>query len=333
MLRQNNFDFLRLLFSSLVILSHSFPLTNQPEILILLNQHVTLGEISVQAFFVMSGYLIFTSMKSSKSLLNYFWKRCIRLFPGLFIMLLLTIIYLPFLNSEILKQEDYYTYLPNCLSLFFIQHRIANVFVNNPYPFAINGSLWSLSYEFLMYIYIGFLFVFRGFKYLKFIVIPSFFIFYIFHLFSSDFLKYYMLHLHIESLQFYRLATFFMAGACLTYFKINALQNKYVLLIMFTLFVLSIKFEFYNETAPFIFTLLLIPFAISYHKRLQIPKYFGDISYGVYIYGFIVQQSIMYFLNLKAFPLFITSIIITYTFAYFSWHYIEKKALKWKSII
>lgn len=330
--RQNNFDFLRLLFSSLVILSHSFPLTHKPEILGVINPEFTFGEISVQAFFIMSGYLIFISMKNSKSVISYFWKRIIRLFPGLFIMLFLTVLFLPLINTDILNQSDYYSYLPNCLSLFLVQYHVSGIFTENPYPLAINGSLWSLSYEFLMYVFIGFLFIFKKFKYLNLIIITTFIVFYFLNIFNPEFLKYYMIRIRIDSLQFYRLATFFMAGAILSFVKSPLFNNKFFQFSLLITLVLSIKYSFYNESAPIILSLLIIPFANSYNKNIQIPKSFGDISYGVYVYGFIVQQSIMYFFNLTTLPLFILSIIITYTFAYFSWHYIEKEALKWRSI-
>ncbi|WP_291123364.1 acyltransferase family protein [Empedobacter sp. UBA7620] len=76
----NNFDFLRLIFASLVIVSHSFPLTGKQEWFeVHTNGQFGLGSLSVNIFFVLSGYLIFISLKYSKTIKNYLWKRLLRL--------------------------------------------------------------------------------------------------------------------------------------------------------------------------------------------------------------------------------------------------------------
>jgi peptidoglycan/LPS O-acetylase OafA/YrhL len=61
---------------------------------------------------------------------------------------------------------------------------------------------------------------------------------------------------------------------------------------------------------------------------------FGDPSYGVYIYGFVVQQTLMYYcypsISLMAF--LGLSIAISLLLGYISWHLIEKRALRWKKL-
>ena len=84
---ENNFDFLRLVFSSAVIFSHSFPLTGKEEIFtVLTNNQLGLGGLSVNVFFALSGYLIFISLKHSKTIKNYLWKRLLRLYPALIVL-------------------------------------------------------------------------------------------------------------------------------------------------------------------------------------------------------------------------------------------------------
>jgi peptidoglycan/LPS O-acetylase OafA/YrhL len=65
----------------------------------------------------------------------------------------------------------------------------------------------------------------------------------------------------------------------------------------------------------------------------NIGQKIGDISYGVYIYAFIVQQALMYYFGLGTFELTLASIIITYILAYGSWHLIEKKMLTYKNLL
>ena len=74
----NNFDFLRLLFATFVIITHSYPLTGAPEI-DWLNQltekQLTFSYIGVRGFFIISGYLIFESLIRSETLASYAKKR------------------------------------------------------------------------------------------------------------------------------------------------------------------------------------------------------------------------------------------------------------------
>lgn len=80
--RSNNFNFRRLFFAGLVIILHLFPLTNKSEFYeVLTNGQFSLGSLSVDCFFVMSGYLIMTACNEAKlpkiisgktwSLINY----------------------------------------------------------------------------------------------------------------------------------------------------------------------------------------------------------------------------------------------------------------------
>lgn len=76
---KNNFNFLRLLFSTLVIFSHSFDLAGVSDLLSDWTKTISFGGVAVAFFFVLSGYLIFQSLNNSKSLYEYYWKRVLRL--------------------------------------------------------------------------------------------------------------------------------------------------------------------------------------------------------------------------------------------------------------
>lgn len=79
--------------------------------------------------------------------------------------------------------------------------------------------------------------------------------------------------------------------------------------------------------------LIVLCASLSPVKGLStITKYIGDLSYGLYIYGFPVQQTLVYFFRPDANTLIISSILVTAVFAYMSWHLIEKPALKLKNL-
>lgn len=334
--RSNNFDFLRLLFASLVIISHSFPLTGQKEIFdIVTNSQLTLGSLSVDCFFIMSGYLIMMSLQRSKSPYEYLWKRLLRLYPAYIILLIITMLLLPLVyeGKNILEESTYLSYLPNALSLYKIQYQVAGVFENNPYPRAINGSLWSLCYEFTMYLALLCLFPLRKHKYLKFIVLFIFFTSFILFTSETYLLGNTMKKIFLQPTEFYKLCTYFMAGASLVFFNIRKINSLTTRFILFALLIGSLYFNIYRWLGP-----ILLPFFIllaGIHKSKVIGdtgKVLGDISYGVYIYGFLIQQTLVYYFGLQTFSLMIISIIITYIIAFASWHLIEKTSLKYKNI-
>lgn len=60
----------------------------------------------------------------------------------------------------------------------------------------------------------------------------------------------------------------------------------------------------------------------------------GDISYGVYIYAFPVQQAIIYFIpQISPLNTFLFSLLPTIALAILSWNYIESPSLKLKGKI
>lgn len=152
----NNFDTLRLLFAVLVILSHSFPLTRgsndtEPLSRLTLGQ-VTFGNISVWAFFVISGFLITRSWQRSPKVLKYLKRRVARIYPGFIVTAVVTALAIvPF-------AADPASYRPISLGQF-LGHTLrldtfptSPVFVHNPGGGALNGSLWSVPYEFWCYL-------------------------------------------------------------------------------------------------------------------------------------------------------------------------------------
>ena len=95
--RSNNFDFIRLIFATFVIISHSYVLSGDTEgdfLYRITNGQTMLSHIGVSGFFVVSGYLVFQSLCRSLSVREYFIKRVRRIVPALFVMLCITLLML-----------------------------------------------------------------------------------------------------------------------------------------------------------------------------------------------------------------------------------------------
>jgi peptidoglycan/LPS O-acetylase OafA/YrhL len=157
--RDNNFNLIRILAAIAVLISHCFVLsTGDPEAEPLRSElGMTLGSIAVDIFFVTSGFLVTASILRSRSIVDFTCARVLRIFPGLFAMLLLTVFLmgtalttLPWL--EYISSPGVYAYALKCGSLVTgVSYLLPGVFSENPYRGAVNGSLWTMPYEIRMY--------------------------------------------------------------------------------------------------------------------------------------------------------------------------------------
>ena len=155
--RNNNLNVLRFLAALMVIFSHAFPLTGNGKDFLMRwsGGQVSFGEVAVSAFFFYGGFLIMKSMERKKTAKAYFRARCLRIFPALWITVLLCMFVLgPLMTTLSLK--DYllnggtWKYLLN--AVLIPAHDLPGVFENAPFVPTVNGSLWTLTVEFGCYI-------------------------------------------------------------------------------------------------------------------------------------------------------------------------------------
>lgn len=152
-MRQNNFDIVRLVLAVAVFFSHSFPIAAKPS---LYNISVwSNAAIAVQCFFVVSGFLIFSSYHQSASLSDYIRKRACRIFPAYFAVVIICALGGSLFSS--LPLQDYFgrelsTYLiTNLTFLNYLHPTLPGVFDSNPIP-VINGALWTIKVELMFYV-------------------------------------------------------------------------------------------------------------------------------------------------------------------------------------
>lgn len=345
--KTNNFDFIRFCAAIGVLYTHSFVLTGKGlefDLLSLItNQQALISTVSLSTFFIISGYLIAKSVENSKSFKTFLNNRLLRIFPGLFVCIILTILvlgpittYLP-LNTYF-SDSNTWGYFIN-LSIYRFQLALPGVFTSNTVQ-TINGSIWTLGYEFLFYILLflaSVLGLFRKRHYLILIFIslillhiymryntidPRFFHPIIYTIIQLDFLV--------------NFGLFFLAGVLIYLYRnpLNRLISKfqwYIFLFMVTSFVLNLFWLIQFITLPFL--VIYLSFHPAPNWCSNWAKKYGDLSYGIYIYGMPVQQTLVMYTdnNLSPNNLTLFSLIILIPVAMFSWHCVEKKALKFKS--
>jgi peptidoglycan/LPS O-acetylase OafA/YrhL len=334
--RDNNFDFLRLILASLVIVTHSYPIAGISDFDVLsqlTNNQLCFSYIGVSGFFVISGYLVFQSFERSHNAVEYYVKRLLRLYPGLFVMLILTAgVLVPIVyqgNTPLLENTSYMTYIPNNLKLYGIQYNISGVFENNPYKSAINVSLWTLAIEFNLYVLLSFLFIIKKHKKLLRIILSI--------VCAILMCGNILLYDKVAALSFtgkvmLEFGCFFFVGSLVAAFSLESILKRKVILILSVLaLIVSLYFNVFSVTKCFTLPLIILPAGLMPIRYIsKIGSYIGDLSYGIYIYGCPVQQTIMYYFQCSTTELMISSLLVSSMLAYMSWHLVEKRALHFK---
>lgn len=343
--RDNNFNLIRFIAATLVLVSHCYPLFYGAGALDPLKRVVgiTLGTVAVDLFFISSGFLIAGSLYNRKNLISFVKARVLRIYPALAICLMFTVFILGPIFTTLstvgyFTDSQTYLYFFKNLVLFFGEEAILpGVFADLPYQYTVNGSLWTLPFEVRAYallVMVGYVLLYCENKWINF---PSK---QVFLLIAAVGMGIYLFN------YFYKILPFSYFGAeyarLLSMFFIGVLYFKYQdeIPLTHTLFVTAILLlvvSSFNDASFFVvynLSLSYVIFYLAYIPAGAIRKFnkHGDYSYGIYIYAFLVQQSIMYLIpDISFFGFLIVSLFITFILAYLSWQYIEKKALSLKS--
>jgi len=151
--RHNNLDLLRFFAAMAVVVSHSWPLAlgpGTPEPLEALTGR-SLGEYAVLVFFFLSGLLVAESAARNRGTPGRFLRaRAARLFPGLGLALIVGL-GLAVLGGATPDAAESLRYLLRGLSLAEMEHQATGAWSDSPYSGALNGSLWTLFHEALCY--------------------------------------------------------------------------------------------------------------------------------------------------------------------------------------
>lgn len=161
--RRNGMNLVRLVLATSVLFHHSFPLLAQGEGPLLAGDHI--GGWAVIGFFCLSGYLI-TASRRTKAFGEYLTLRIARIFPGFIVCLVVSAaVFAPIswwrshgsLDGFVSTGTTPVAYVWNNITLKMNSWDVAGTPLDVPFPGAWNGSLWSLYYEFICYVIVGLL--------------------------------------------------------------------------------------------------------------------------------------------------------------------------------
>ncbi len=294
--QNNNFDLIRIILACLVIIGHS-PVLNG------LSGHwadpigyffpfTYSGSLSVKAFFFISGLVVTNSYLSKQNGVYFVISRIFRIIPALLFLLLITVfIFGPSLTT--LSTIDYFSglnsfsYIYNNL-IFNTEYYLPGLFASNPYPHAVNGSLWSLKYEMGCYIFLLATFLLLGRFNKYYLNIPIAFVI------GDALLETPILFAFLGINPDISLLPMSFAFGCLLAVNADKLViNLYVLLIA-GIFLFLCKGGPYAQIVLMITFCLVITYISSRKSVVKLrPRY--DISYGIYLWGFLIQQTIVHY--------------------------------------
>ncbi|MBB6447261.1 acyltransferase family protein [Bacillus benzoevorans] len=325
--RKNNLDIIRFIAATLVIFSHAYPLTtgnNATEAFaVFSNGQMTFGELAVSIFFVISGFLITQSYDRSKNPIYYFKARVLRIFPGLIFCVLLTVLFLGPILSELgvkayFTNRETFDYLKT-ITLYWIQYDLPGVFQTNAWPGAVNGSLWTLWYEFFFYIVVAVLGVARLLD--KRVVLAGFIL-------ASA------LYFLGKGALYTDLFRYFGAGMALYLFRKQIKLNGWMALVSLVILFITVKAGYFVYAFTIFGTYLIFYVAFDTRVKLQNFGRYGDFSYGIYIYAFPIQQIMSYLFHnqLNVWGNFLLTFPLALLLAIISWYLVEKRALKYKKV-
>lgn len=349
--RVNNFGLIRLLAALQVLFSHSVEHLElrENEFFHFIGEKFIYYFPGVPIFFTISGFLIFASFeKNHTAIKGYFFNRIVRLYPALWVCLLITIVLLlaayPGDFMDIILSETFYLWILEQLTFF--QFHTPDVLrfwgVGTP-----NGSLWTIVVEVQFYLLVPLLYYFLEKKNIRrTVLICSIFVISIFCNYYFGILNHELLVHKLAAVSVLPYLYCFMFGV-VAYLKWEKVKVYFVdkFIVWLTIYLIYVNFAgnflgiqlvSYFISSPFhiITNILLSGLTLSavftYRGLSNSLIKENDLSYGIYIYHMLVINVFVQNSLIKN-PYFVVLVfLIVISLAMISWKVVEQPILKLK---
>lgn len=348
--RDNNFNLVRFLAASLVIYEHCYPLA------LGLDAHgerrfdgewlhevsggaLSCGGLGVAIFFVISGFLVGRSLDRGAGLAAFARARALRIYPGLWINVLLCALLLgPLLST--LAPAAYFSspglagFLLRNLSMLSIPPAsyLPGLFEDNPYPGLVNGPLWTLPWELCMYLslaLLGLCGLIRRRRLLGTAILLLAALYFACLLFLNE------LHLSFVLFSVIHFSALFYTGVFFYLYRERLPCNAATLwgsaAALLLVLVTIRQHQRLIALVPPLMGIFALSFALVPKGALLAFNRLGDYSYGLYIYAFPIQQALVLLLpGMSPLRLLGLCFPLALLAALLSWHLVEKRALALK---
>ena len=325
----NNLDLVRLIAACLVIYGHANAIV-RPEVsggdwvasLLVFDYS---GSLAVKVFFFLSGLVVANSLLEKNNLLYFFIARAFRIIPGFFVVLIGSAFFL----GPAISTQPFFDYVSNSQTLRYVwggllmqvNYDLPGVFKENPIS-AVNGSLWSIPYEVGAYWLLASVFALSVHRCRALAVALVVFVI------LDPLLPQRILSNPIPNPEIDSLAPCFAFGALLALFKHDIkITPKLIfgMLVLFFVFKSKVYAHYFFYGALFFGLLYFFsrPILIAMRPRV-------DISYGVYLWGWPLQQSLVHFFPEMGVQLHrFVAIGLACGAGWISWSFIEEPFVRW----
>lgn len=328
-LKRNGLNLIRLCLAVFVIVSHSWTLGGfgpEPSLF-----GMTLGGLAVAGFFTISGYLIAQS-RLQTSAVQFILRRVFRIFPAYWVALA----FVAFITSPIVaalmnnpwRLEDAVAYVFRGVPLVTGQSASLNsVLEGLPYPAGSNGSLWTLAPEFLFYLALAAAFAIRPIRKSRWFVGAGYIAVTIFA--WSIQTSHGLPRPVFEILSpWSSLLTYFVSGIALYWYRGRVVSSRWLAILSLVVFfaICSAGWGPWLGGLPLAYFIMwsgsVLPRVVA---RLGATN---DLSYGMYVYAFPMQQVLAAFGVHEAgiVEFVFASVLVSTPLAVASWFWIERPA-------
>jgi len=335
--RPTGFDYMRLVMSVSVVCIHSSLTSYGTDVQMWTSATRPFVRLILPMFFALSGYLVAGSLVRSASLFQFMTFRVLRIYPALTVEVVLSAFIVgPLLTKSSLP--EYFTdplfrsYLLNVTG--DIHYLLPGLFTTNPYPNVVNAQLWTVPFELLCYISIAALSI-VGVKRHRLLGPASVVILTLAYTVSK------LAQFHgfpppiIGRVSGLVLLVSFLSGMSIFFYNDRIVWSARLCAAsgVISALLLSVVPNGDYIVAPFA-AYFTVSLGLTNPVKLGILRG-ADYSYGIFLYGFVIQQVLMqqlpwariWWLNL------LLSVVCATLFAAASWHFIEKPALRLKRFI
>lgn len=333
--RPTGFDYMRLVLAISVVATHSVITSygRAADHALLHSSFEPFMRAILPMFFCLSGFLVTGSLLRCKTLVSFLGLRVIRIYPALGVEVLISALILgPLFTAltlpEYFSDPVFWRYLLNVTG--HIHYVLPGVFADNPLPDTVNAQLWTVPWELMCYVMMAILALFgvKGHRIVAPLAVLGLSALHLFGRMQDNGWTYVQ---HQGGLAGEILVIAFVVG------------------VVFYLYRESIRATmplFFGATALSIFFLWSTPFGeyLGIYTLGYVVAYLGtanprkigilqgaDYSYGIFLYGFSVQQAfVALFPTAEWYTNILVCVPLSALVAGLSWHYVEKPALALK---
>jgi peptidoglycan/LPS O-acetylase OafA/YrhL len=321
--RANSLNALRVALAAVVIVSHAWPTGGFGEDPKLGGEGA--GRWAVAGFFAISGFLV-TGSRTQLGFGGYLARRAARILPGFWACLIVTAFAVApvaaWLSGAPYDPMAALTYVGRNIALVILQPTIGDTLAHAPWQIEWNGSLWTLKWEFLAYIAIGVAWALPVLRRLRWPFAAGFL-----------FLTAANLGAHLAGIgtrtetDALWLSTSFAGGVLLFLYRDRVRVDGRIALAAVAVIVaadLTETLSVFGEL-PIAYLMMYLAVVLPFQKAFAR----NDPSYGIYIYGFVVQQCLA-LAGVATWggpaAMALLGIAVTVPVAYLSWWLVERPA-------